>query len=222
MCGRYTHASLRDGAYLYQYFGLPLPRPEEATDTAPSWNVAPQSNQPVIRLSPETGQRELVIMRWGLIPFWAKTPAHNYSTINAKAETLLEKPAFREPFRYRRCLVPVNNYFEWQVIDPKSKKKQAWAIGLKSEKPLALGGIWDVWKSSVGVRLESYAIVTTETNELLAALHDRMPLIIAERDYDRWLEPGDPQRPPVDLLRPFDDELMKIWRVKAGCGEREE
>jgi putative SOS response-associated peptidase YedK len=124
----------------------------------------------------------------------------------------------REPFRQRRCLVTVNNYFEWQVLDPRSKKKQAWAIGLKTEGPFALGGIWDVWKSQDGVRSESYAVVTTETNELLASLHDRMPLIIALRDYNRWLEPGDPQRPPVDLLRPFDAELVKMWPVKPDVG----
>lgn len=216
MCGRYTRFAATE--LIYQHFGIPLPRPVEATDAPPNWNVAPQSNQPVIRISRETGQRELVVMRWGLVPYWAKTPAHNFSTINAKAETLLEKPAFREPFRQRRCLVPVNSYFEWQVVDAKSRKKQAWAIGLKSEKPFALGGIWDLWKSQQGVRLESYAIVTTETNELLAPLHDRMPLIIDPRDYDRWLALGDSERPPVDLLRPYDSEQMKMWRVKPDVG----
>jgi putative SOS response-associated peptidase YedK len=115
-------------------------------------------------------------------------------------------------------LVPVNNYFEWQVVDPKSRKKQAWAIGLKTEELFALGGVWDLWKNPLGVRLESYAVVTTETNELLASLHDRMPLIIGPQDYDRWLDLGDSQRPPVDLLRPFDSDLMKIWRVKPDVG----
>jgi putative SOS response-associated peptidase YedK len=158
-------------------------------------------------------------MRWGLVPHFAKSPVFSYSTINAKAETLLTKPTFHEPFRRRRCLVPVNCYFEWQALDPKKKKKVTWAIGLKTEEPFALGGIWDRWVSpETGVALESYSVVTTEPNELLAPLHDRMPLIIPKRDEQRWLEPGDPQRPPVDLLRPFDSELMKIWRVKPDVG----
>jgi putative SOS response-associated peptidase YedK len=173
----------------------------------------------VIRLNPDTGDREMVLMRWGLVPFFAESPVFNYATINARAESLLQKPAFREPFRRRRCLVPINSYFEWQALDAKKKSKQAWAIGLKTEEPFALGGIWERWVSQdKQTVLESYSIVTTEANELLAPLHDRMPLILAPRDYPRWLEPGDPQRPPVDLLRPFDADLMKIWRVKPDVG----
>jgi putative SOS response-associated peptidase YedK len=216
MCGRYTRFAAME--MIYTYFRVPLPRPEPATDLAPSWNVAPQTMQPVIRLNRDTGKREIVLMRWGLVPFWAKSPIFNFSTINAAGETLIQKPAFREPFRRRRCLVPVNSYSEWQ----KKGTKQTWAIGLKSDEPFALGGIWDRWVSfDKATVLESYSIVTTEPNELQAPLHDRMPLIIAERDYNRWLEPGDPQRPPIDLLRPFDAELMKIWRVKPDVGKWE-
>lgn len=215
MCGRYTRFAAME--LIYRHFGIPLPRPEPPSDIAPSWNVAPQTFQPIIRLNSETGEKEIALLRWGLVPYFAKSPVHDYSTINAKAETLLQKPMFREPFRRRRCLVPIDCYFEWQVLDP--KKKQTWAIGLKTDKPFALGGIWDRWvapdKSSW---LETYSVITTEPNELLAPLHDRMPLIIAVRDYDRWLEPGDSQRPPVDLLRPFDSDLMKIWRVKPDVG----
>ena len=161
----------------------------------------------------------MVLMRWGLVPFFAKSPAPNFANINARAETLLEKPAFREPFRRRRCLVPINSYYEWQALDPKKKKKQTWAIGLKSEEPIALGGIWDRWVSKdKSIVLESYAIVTVVTNEFLAFIHDRMPLIIDPKDYNRWLEPGDPKRPPGDLLHPYDGDLMKIWRVKPDVG----
>jgi putative SOS response-associated peptidase YedK len=99
--------------------------------------------QPAIRLNRDTGEREMFLMRWGLVPFFAKSPVFSFSTINARAETLLTKPVFREPFRRCRCLVPVNCYYEWQALDPKGKKKVTWAIGLKSEEPFALGGIWD-------------------------------------------------------------------------------
>ena len=218
MCGRYTRFAATE--QIYQHFGVHGPSSEsQGSELAPSWNVTPQSMQPVIRLNPDTGTRELVLMRWGLVPFFAENPTFNYSTINARAETLLTKPAFKEPFRRRRCLVPVNSYYEWQALDPKGKKKVTWAIGLKTEGPFALGGIWDHWVSpDKQVQLESYSIITVVPNELLTFMHDRMPLIIDPRDYPRWLDPGDPQRPPVDLLRPYDDELMKIWRVKPDVG----
>jgi putative SOS response-associated peptidase YedK len=221
MCGRYT--SFAAAKLIYEFFGIPAPDPGEDADQAieikPSWNVAPQTFQPVVRLNPDTGAKEVALMRWGLVPFFAESPVFNYSTINAKAETLLEKPAFRESFRRRRCLVPVDSYFEWQVTDPKKRTKHVWAIGMKSEKPFALGAIWDRWVSRDGASwIESYSIVTTETNELLAPLHERMPLIIPPQAWDRWLEPVDPQRPPVDLLRPFESDLMKCWRVKPDVG----
>jgi putative SOS response-associated peptidase YedK len=218
MCGRYTRFAATE--LIYRHFGIRTPRPEPPTaGPPPSWNVAPQTMQPVIRLNPDTGAREMVLMRWGLVPFFAKSPIFNYSTINAKSETLLARPTFREAFRCRRCLVPINSYFEWQTLDPVKKSKQVWAIGLKSEEPFALGGIWERWVSKdKQAGLESYSIVTTEPNELLAPLHDRMPLIVAPRDYQRWLEPGEPQRPPIDLLRPFDADMMKIWRVKPDVG----
>ena len=217
MCGRYTRFAAAQT--LYEHFGIRDPRPREATDIAPSWNVAPQTMQPVVRLSPETGVKEMVLMRWGLVPFSAKSPTHNYPTINSRAETILEKPMFRDCFRRRRCLVPIDAYFEWQVIDEQKNTKQPWAIGLKSGKPFALGGIWDRWVSVNKVTdLLSYSIITTEPNELLAPLEDRMPVIIPERAYSRWLEPGDPQHPPVDLLRPFPSELTKAWRIKPDVG----
>jgi putative SOS response-associated peptidase YedK len=217
MCGRYARFAAVE--MICRHFGVEIPPAAPPDNLLPSWNVAPQTMQPVIRLDRDTGRREIVLMLWGLVPSFAKSPVFNFSTVNAKAETLLTKPTFREPFRKRRCLVPVDNYFEWQVTGPRKKTKQTWAVGLKTEKPFALGGIWDRWVSpDQRTVLESYSIVTTETNELLAPLHDRMPLIIAKRDEQRWLERGDPQRPPIDLLRPFDSEWMKCWRVKPDVG----
>lgn len=217
MCGRYTRFAATE--LIYRHFGLKPPRPEPAAELAPSWNVAPQTIQPVIRMNPVSGEREMVLMRWGLVPFHASSPVFRYATINARAETLLRRPVFREPFRRRRCLVPINSYYEWQVLDPKGRKKQTWAIGLKSGEPFALGAIWDRWESSDGgTFLESYSIITVEPNQLLLPLHDRMPLVIDPSDYDRWLEPGDPRHPPVDLLKAYDPELMRIWRVRPDVG----
>jgi putative SOS response-associated peptidase YedK len=218
MCGRYTRFTATE--LIYRHFDIEPLRPEPAgSELAPSWNVTPQTMQPVIRRNPVTNKREMVLMRWGLVPSFAESPIFNFSTINARAETLLTKPAFREPFRRRRCLVPVSSYYEWQALDSNGKKKQAWAIGLKSEEPFALGGIWERWVSpDRSVELESYSIITVEPNQLLAFMHHRMPLILAPAYYNRWLEPGDPQRPPVDLLRSYDDEQMKIWRVKPDVG----
>lgn len=218
MCGRYTRFAATEE--IYRHFGIRGPYSDiQELSLAPSWNVTPLSMQPVIRLNPDTGTREMVLMRWGLVPFFAENPALNYSTINAKAETLLAKPAFREAFRRRRCLVPVNSYYEWQAVDAKGRKKVTWAIGLKTEGPFALGGVWDRWVSQdKQVQLESYSVITVVPNGLLRFMHDRMPLIIDPREYMRWLEPGDPGLPPADLLRPYDAELMKIWRVKADVG----
>lgn len=218
MCGRYTLFIATE--QIYRYFGIANPPPEVTdTDLKPSWNVAPQTMQPVIRQNPHTSEREMVLMRWGLVPFFSKQPVHSYSTINARAETILDKPIFREPMRRRRCLVPVNSYFEWQVIDPDTKKKRPWAIGLASGEPFGLAGIWDHWENQDRtIELETFAIITCEPNALLRPLHDRMPVLIHPDDYQRWLEPGDPNNPPMDLLRPFPDALMHIWRVKPAVG----
>lgn len=218
MCGRYARFIATEE--IYTHFRVPRPKPEEVTGIFPSWNVAPQSYQPVIRLSPITRQRDIVLMRWGLVPFFSKSPTHSYSTINARAEDILQKPVFREPMRRRRCLVPINNYFEWQIPDPdKPKKKQAWAIGLVSDEPFAVAGIWDRWEDpNSDLWLETYAIVTCAASPSIRHLHNRMPVIIPKQEHDRWLEPGDPKNPPIDLLVPFPDNLIKAWRIKPDVG----
>jgi putative SOS response-associated peptidase YedK len=217
MCGRYTR--FVTSQEIYTHFRIAEPVPVEVSDLRPSWNVAPQSTQPVIRLNVITGKRELVLMRWGLVPFFSKSPTHSYSTINARAEGILSKAVFREPVRKRRCLVPISSYFEWQAVDPAKKKKQPWAIGLESGGPFALAGIWDRWNDPKSdLFLESYAIITCVPSESLKALHDRMPVILHPDDYDRWLEPGDPNYPPIDLLKPYPDEFLKAWRIKPDVG----
>lgn len=189
----------------------------DETYLAPSYNVAPQSVQPIVRRNSETGQKELTIMRWGLIPFFAKDGKIAYSTINARAETVTTSPMFREPMKRRRCLVPATGFYEWQALDKKSK--QPWAIELANEDIFAFAGLWDRWKDKEsGQPIETYTIITTDPNELMEPIHNRMPVILSPKDYTRWLDPGEPNRLPIDLLRPYPAEKMKAWKVSAEVG----
>jgi putative SOS response-associated peptidase YedK len=156
-------------------------------------------------------------MRWGLIPYWAKDPSIGLRTINAKAETITTAPAFREAIKYRRCLVPADCFYEWQRLN--AKTKQPFAIAMKDGKPYALTGLWERWKDrKAGTELLTFTVITTDPNEVVEQLHDRMPCIIPEKDYDHWLKPGDPDRPPIDLLRPFDGDKMTAWKVDKAVG----
>jgi putative SOS response-associated peptidase YedK len=212
MCGRYARRSDKQKiAELFAVHGPVIP------DFGPSWNVAPQTSQPVIRLNRDTGERELVLMRWGLIPFWAKDSGIGLRTINAKAETITTTPAFREAIKYRRCLVPADAFYEWQKLD--ARNKQPFAIAMKDDQPYAFAGLWERWKDrKAGVELLTFTIITTDPNEVVQPMHDRMPVIIPARDYDRWLHHGDPERPPTDLLRPYDADQMTAWRVGKAVG----
>jgi putative SOS response-associated peptidase YedK len=212
MCGRYVRRS--DKPKIAEHFHLHGP---SLSDFGPSWNVAPQTFQPIVRLNRETGERELMLMRWGLIPFWAKDPSFGLRTINAKAETVTTAPAFREAIKYRRCLVPADSFYEWQKLD--AKTKQPFAIALKSREPYAFAGLWEKWKDRIaGLELLSFTIITTDPNQVVQPFHDRMPVIIPEKDYDRWLQPGDPDRPPIDLLRAYNAEQMSAWKVDKAVG----
>ena len=179
MCGRYVRKSTR--REIANWFAAEDP---QGVEWGPSYNVAPQTFQPVVRLNRDTGQREIVLMRWGLIPYWSKDAKVGYSTINAKAETVATAPAFREAFRRRRCLVPADAFYEWQKLDP--KHKQPFAIALASREPYGLAGLWDRWKDQkTGEWLETFSIITTDANEVVAPLHNRMPVIIERKDYAR-------------------------------------
>jgi putative SOS response-associated peptidase YedK len=182
-----------------------------------SYNVAPQTFQPIVRLNSDTGEREIVMMRWGLIPAWSRNAKIGYSTINAKAETVATTPAFREAFKSRRCLIPADAFYEWQKID--AKTKQPFAIGMKDGSPYAFAGLWERWRDPASKEpLETFTVITTDANELLEAMHDRMPVILEPKDYDRWLQPGDPARPPTDLLRAFPADQMIAWKVDRKVG----
>jgi putative SOS response-associated peptidase YedK len=211
MCGRYVRQSDRE--LLAAWFGVDI---ESAPHFAPSYNVAPQSVQPVVRLNRDSGSREFALARWGLVPFWAREAKFGYTTINARCEEVATKPAYREALKKRRCLVPSDAFYEWQRIDKKTRHPYAFA--LKSGDPYAFAGLWESWKPKEGEPLETFTILTTDPNELMAPIHNRMPVILAEADYQRWLEPGDPTRPPVDLLRPYPAEKMRDWPVSNRVG----
>jgi len=192
---------------------------DDDTLLAPSYNIAPQTVQPVVRLARDTGKRELTAMRWGLVPYWSKDGKAGFTTINAKAETITTSPVFREAFKRRRCLVPADLFYEWQKID--AKTKQPYAIAMKDGSIFAFAGLWERWKDwAKGQILETYTIITTDPNELISylSIHDRMPVILRPSDYGRWLDPGDPNHLPVDLLRPFDADFMRAWKVGPDVG----
>lgn len=198
MCGRYDLSD--NPAAIKAKFHVPA-----VPVFSPNPDLRPTDTAPVVRLAHKTRAREIAMLRWGLVPIWAKELKFGARCINARAETLASTPAFRLAYRKRRCLVPVNAFFEW-TGEPGHKVK--WRIRLKDEPLFALAGLWEWWKDPAsGQGIESYAIVTTRANDLLAPIHDRMPVVIAERDYDRWLDADDPA---TDLLAPFPDEALQV------------
>lgn len=211
MCGRFARKSTQQ--VLADWFGVDL---EDMPWFAPTYNAAPQSTQPVVRLKRDTAGREVAIARWGLVPYWASDAKVGYTTFNARAEEVTTKPMFREAMKRRRCLVPADAFYEWQKLG--AKRRKAFAAGLNSGEPYALAGLWERWKPKNGEPLDSFSIITTDPNELMEPVHDRMPVILNPKDYDRWLDPGDPDRPPIDLLRPYPAEKMKIWPVSERVG----
>ncbi len=215
MCGRYGRRA--DKQRIAEWFQTHNTDVFNESYFAPSYNVAPQSLQPVVRLDPETGQRELTVMRWGLVPFWSKDGKASYSTINARAETVPTSATYREAFKRRRCLVPADLFYEWQKVD--AKTKQPYAIALKDGDLFAFAGLWETWKDKVtGETKETYTVITTDPNEVMEPLHNRMPVLLAPNDYERWLAPADPARLPVDLLRPYPAQKMTAWKVSAAVG----
>jgi len=211
MCGRFARKSTQE--VLADWFGVKL---EDMPWFAPTYNAAPQSVQPVVRLNRETGAREFVLMRWGLVPFWAKDAKVGYSTINARAEDAPTKPMYREAFKKRRCLIPADAFYEWRRIDAGTKTPFAFAGATR--EPYAFAGLWESWKPKEGEALQTFTILTTDPNALVEPMHNRMPVIVEPGDYDRWLEPGEPARAPVDLMRPLAAEKMIAWQVADRVG----
>ncbi len=199
MCGRYSFTTPEEAARrVFRYGGPPL-------NLRPRYNVCPTDDVAAVRLSKQSG-RELVMMRWGLIPYWATDKKIGYKTINARVESVATAPVFRAAFRQRRCLVLADGFYEWQTIG--AGVKQPYRITMKDDEPFAFAGLWDSWKGPEA-RIVSCTIITGQPNGLVAEIHDRMPVILDPTDYDAWLA----AKAGVDLLRPFPAEKMRAYRV---------
>jgi putative SOS response-associated peptidase YedK len=203
MCGRYAIVLVGDGT-LQRRFSLE----ELLDDPQPRYNAAPTQTLPVIV---GDGSNTLTTMRWGLIPFWAKDASIGSRMINARAETVAEKPAFKRSLRSRRCLVPATGFFEWKRD---GKEKEPYFIHLKNEPLFAFAGLWDNWHDPDGAEIRSFSILTTETNDLMRGIHNRMPVILGRDDEQVWLDPdmSEPER-LLPLLRPYPAREMDAFAV---------
>jgi len=212
MCGRYTFITTR--AKGKRVFGC-----SPQADLFPRYNIAPSQPVPVIRAA--SGTRVLQLMRWGLVPSWAKDVSIGQRMINARSETAAEKPAFRHAMMRRRCLVPADGFYEWRKLGPTTRgprggtrqpPKQPHYIQMADEQPFAMAGLFEHWQDGHGNELESCTILTTAANEMMATLHDRMPVILPAERYDAWLDPAadtpDDVARLAPLLAPFPAELM--------------
>ena len=211
MCGRYA---LRTSTpKLARLLGVEPKSISDRVDSfEPSYNIAPTQSVLACRSNREFTP-ELVTMRWGLIPSWSKGDTGKFSMINARAETINERPAYRTAVRFRRCLIPADGFYEWQR---RPEVKQPYFIGLRSAEPFAFAGIWERWKDANRQSLISCSIITTEANQALRAIHYRMPVILEEADYEKWLNPRVTNRDEIaPMLRPYADEAVISYPVSS-------
>ncbi len=204
MCGRYTITA--EPAQLAERFNAALP----SELLQPRYNVAPTQMLPVLL---NEGERQIQLLRWGLIPRWAKEPTNDYSMINARAETLEEKPTYRDAFRKRRCLVLADSFYEWQKT-PDVKTKVPMRIMLKSGQPFAFAGLWETWNDHAsGQIIRSFTIVTTTPNDLVEPIHNRMPAILLPDHENEWINNSAGPDAWLDLLKPYPADLMVAYPV---------
>ncbi|MGB6065235.1 MAG: SOS response-associated peptidase [Desulfomonilaceae bacterium] len=204
MCGRFVLLTL--GKELAERFHL-----EEVPDLGPRYNIAPTQMVAIVRQENETGRRQLNFVKLGLIPFWAKDPSIGHRLINARGESAAEKPAFRSAFKYRRCLVLADGFYQWK----KGKVgKQPYLFKMSDSSPFAFAGLWERWKGSEDEIIESCTLLTTDANELMEPIHDRMPVILHPRNYDLWLD-TEVKEPRIlnPLLRPYPSNEMVVIPV---------
>jgi putative SOS response-associated peptidase YedK len=203
MCGRYTITSSAEA--IRAFF-----RYEEQPDFPARFNIAPTQPIPVVRLV--DGTRHFTLMRWGLVPSWVKDPANFSLLVNARGESVCDKPAFRSAMKYRRCLIPADGFYEWQASGQGAK--QPFYISGKTGGPLAFAGLYETWTGPNGEEVDTAAIVTTRANRTLAPLHDRMPVILTPEAFDLWLNCNAVDaRTAEALIAPAPDDLLQAWPV---------
>jgi putative SOS response-associated peptidase YedK len=191
-------------------------RGNRGTNIPSRYNGAPGQELLVIRDNHKTGERSLDFLKWGLIPHWSQDPKGGRKPINAKAETVMSRPTFREAYAHRRCIVPVDGFFEWQAT---KCGKQPYAIGMKDGSPFGLAGLWENWKDpATGHWVRTFAIITVPSNDLVGHIHDRMPAILRPQDYERWLGPD---LDPHDLLISFPSKPMRMWPISKRVNKPE-
>jgi len=205
MCGRFTLRTAPE--ILAEAYGLP-----ETPDLFLRFNIAPGQAVAVVRQKPQVEGRELAFLRWGLIPAWADDPSIGDRLANARSETAATKPSFRRAFRSRRCLVVADGFYEWQRTNG---RKQPYFVGLKNDRPFGLAGLWERWEKG-GEPVDSCTILTTDANDLMQPIHERMPVIIPPEQYDLWLDPRcqDTEKLAM-LLRPYPTKDMLAYRVST-------
>lgn len=209
MCGRYTiTVTLEELMLRYDMYDTYMPR------YSPKYNVAP--GQQVMAIVHDGERNKLGELRWGLIPEWAKEEKIGYQMLNARSETLADKPAFRKPFERKRCLIPADSFYDWKGT---GKHKQPMRIMLRSKELFSMAGLYDTWISPEGVRISTCTIITTESNEMMKEIHDRMPVILPREQEAAWLNRGtkdvEQLRP---LLQPYPSELMMAYPVSSRVG----
>jgi putative SOS response-associated peptidase YedK len=180
-----------------------------------SYNIAPSQEVLAIRYNPETKQRTLDRLRWGLVPYWANDEKIGFKTINARAETVDTAHSFRSAFKKRRCLIPADGFYEWKKV---VGGKIPYSIAMKDDSPFVFAGLWEGWQNPETKKwLRTYTIITGEPNELVAEIHTRMPVILPPETHDRWLS-GEAGK---EVLRPFPTEEMKAWRISTRINKPE-
>lgn len=205
MCGRFSQTATPEViAELFQVEDPPLFKP--------NYNVSPTQRVAVVRLNPESVKRECVLLRWGLIPSWAKDTKIGNQCINAKCETVAVKPAFRSAFKKRRCLVLADGFYEWQRL---GERKQPMWISRKDKRPFGFAGLWEHWKPAEGEPIETCSIITTEPNDLMAPIHNRMPVILTPASYDQWLDLNAQAEPLKALLCPCPSDELQAYPVST-------
>jgi len=208
MCGRYN--LITDAQALVDFFDVDTALIDLAAFHA-RYNIAPSQYIPAVRQG-EQG-RELVALRWGLIPAWSKEAKTTYSMINARAETVADKPAYRDAFRQRRCLIPATGFYEWKGA---SGNRQPYFIGMRGQGLLAFAGLWERWQGGDENSIESCSIIVTNANDAVRPVHDRMPVILARSDYEQWLDPAN--KAPESLmylLQPCEAQAMMVYPVSS-------